>query len=63
MHLMIVMFVAYSLGDASTIMHSACEIGNARIGPCSGRAVQIRTCRGQDDGPLLRQMAVAIRAP
>jgi hypothetical protein len=30
--------------DAPTIMHSACQIGNARIGHRSRRGVQVRTC-------------------
>jgi len=34
-------------GDALSIMHSACQIGNARIGSFSVRAV--RTCRDQAD--------------
>ena len=36
-----------------TIMHSACQIGNARIWHRSWRGTQVDTCRGQADVRLL----------
>src|ERR1700686_2548663 len=43
-------------------MHSACQIGNPRIGHRSRRGVQVRTCRGQANVRLLCVLAEAIRA-
>ena len=45
---LLIVFIASSFfEDALAIMHSACQIGNVRIGYGSRHGVQVRSCRGK----------------